>query len=174
MRRMKLGRSALLLCVLICACQQAPAPKPVAIAYGKDICGTCDDVIKDRRFAAEYIMAGDAVKKFDDPGCLFRALRNEPNAPGAVYFQHVDKEEWVGDKQVWLATTPRIASTQGYNWAAYGSFAEAQDAVASAGGGQILPFAQAKERIASVIPTPAPAHRPTEALSELPTEPSDS
>ena len=171
---MKLGRSVVLVCLLICACQQAPPPKPVEFAYGEDICGTCDDVIKDRRFAAEYIMAGNVVKKFDDPGCLFRALRNELNAPGAVYFQHVEKEEWVGEKQVWLATTPRIASTKGYNWAAYGSFAEAQDAVASAGGGQILPFAQAKERVARVIPTLGPTAVPTEAPLELPTEPSDS
>lgn len=157
------------LAVLVGACRQAAPPQPVDIAYGEDICGTCDEVIKDRRFAGEYIMAGKVVKKFDDPGCLFRALRNEPDPPSAAYFQHVDKEVWVGDKDVWLATTPKIASTRGYNWAAFATFAEAQDAVASAGGGQILPFAQAKERIARVMPTPAPTDVPPE-----PAAPADS
>jgi len=76
---------------------------------------------------------------------LFRALRNEAAAPNAAYFQHLDKEQWVLDTDVWLVTTPRIKSTQGYNWAAYATFGEAQDAVSSAGGGQILPFAQAAE-----------------------------
>jgi hypothetical protein len=150
------------------ACQNAPAPKPVDIAYGEDICGTCDDVIKDRRFAAEYFMAGNIVKKFDDPGCLFRALRNEPDPPTAAYFQHVDKEKWVNDKDVWLATTPLIHSTKSFNWAAYGSFAEAQEAVAGAGGGQILPFSQAKERVARTVPTPAPTEVPTEPIEPEP------
>ena len=150
------------------ACQSAPAPKPVDIAYGEDICGTCDDVIKERRFAAEYVMAGNVVKKFDDPGCLFRALRAEPDPPTVAYFQHVDKEQWISDKDVWLATTPNIKSTHNFNWAAYGSFAEAQDAVAAAGGGQILPFAQAKERVARIVPTPAPTTQPTEPIEPEP------
>lgn len=136
--------------------------RPVEITYGEDVCGTCDEVIKDRRFAGEYVVAGNVVKKFDDPGCLFRALRNEPAPPSAAFFQHVDKEEWIADKQVWLATTPQIKSTRGYNWAAYATFAEAQDAVASAGGGQILPYAQAHERIARAAPTPGPTAEPTQ------------
>jgi hypothetical protein len=155
------------------ACQEAPVTRPVEIAYGEDICGTCDEVIKDRRFAGEYVVAGNVVKKFDDPGCLFRALRNEPAPPSAAFFQHVDKEEWIADKQVWLATTPHIKSTRGYNWAAYATFAEAQDAVASAGGGQILPYAQAQERIARAIPTPGPTVAPTEPEAAEPTEPAD-
>lgn len=158
--------SVALAAAMMSACQQGPPPKPVDIDFGRDICGTCDDVIKERRDAAEYIMAGNVVKKFDDPGCLFRALRNEPNPPTVAYFQHVDKEQWVSDKDVWLTTTPKVETTQGYNWVAYGSFAEAQDAVAAAGGGQILPFAQAKDRIARQVPTPGPTEVPTEETAE--------
>lgn len=163
--------AVLLVATMLGACQQPDVTKPVDIAYGQDICGTCDEVIKDRRFAAEYVVAGNVVKKFDDPGCLFRSLRNEPAPSSVAFFQHVDKDQWITDKQVWLATTPQIKSTRGYNWAAYASFAEAQDAVATAGGGQILPFAQAQERIARVNPTPAPTVEPTEPPD--PTEPSD-
>ena len=167
---MRISRSlgVLVAAIWIGGCQDPPRPKPVEIAYGTDICGTCDDVIKDRRFAAEYMMAGNIVKKFDDPGCLFRALRNEPDPPTVAYFQHVDKEQWINDKDVWLATTPRIHSTKNFDWAAFGSFAEAQDAVAGAGGGQILPFAQAKERIARTIPTPVPTIPPTEPIEPEP------
>jgi hypothetical protein len=156
----------LLATTIISACQPAPSIQPVAIEYGVDVCGACDDVIKDRRFAAEYVIAGNVVKKFDDPGCLFRALRNEPDAPNAAFFQHIDKDQWINDKDAWLATTPKIMSPKGFNWAAYGSFGEAQTAVATAGGGQILPYAQGKERIARVAPTPLP--------TAVPTEPSDS
>jgi hypothetical protein len=141
----------------VLACQPRPSAGPAPIAYGEDVCAACDHVISDRRFAAQYIMPGGVVKKFDDPGCLFRILRNEPGQPSAVYFQHFPGERWLSSKEVWFAATQGAKSPQGYGWAAYASFAEAQDVVTGTGGGQILPFEPAKERIARRVPTPEPA-----------------
>lgn len=144
----------------VLACQSRPSAEPVPIAFGEDVCSTCDHVISDRRFAAQYILPGGLVKKFDDPGCLFRILRNEPGQPAAVYFQHFLSERWLSSKEAWFATAQGVKSPQGYGWAAYASFAEAQDAVTSSGGGQILPFEPARERIARRLPTPGPSAPP--------------
>jgi hypothetical protein len=120
----------------------------VPIAYGQDVCATCDQVIQDRRFAAEYVLSGTTAKKFDDPGCLFSSLSGETVAPGSVHFQHyTQKDKWVSGADAWFATTPQTQSPRGYNWGAYASFEEAQEAVTGGGGGRILPFEQAKTRV---------------------------
>jgi len=150
------GRLTLLAVVAIASCQSTTSTAPVPIEIGQDVCAACDHVITDRRFAAEYIMAGGIVKKFDDPGCLFRILRNEPGKPVAVYFQHFNEEGWLSASEVWFAAARGVKSPQGFGWAAYASFSEAQDVITGDGGGQILPFEPAKERIARRVPTPLP------------------
>jgi hypothetical protein len=143
-------RALVLLCgaaAVSASCQTRAPSQPVAIAYGEDVCAACDQVIKERRHAAEYLLSGAVVKKFDDPGCLFDSLRGEGAAPAAVYFQHHNQDRWVPDSEAWFATTPQTQTPRGYNWGTYGSFGEAQDAVTGGGGGRILPFDQAKARI---------------------------
>ena len=56
MPRMKrAGLAILLFVVTLLGCQGPPPPQPVDITYGADICGSCDEIIKERRFATEYI-----------------------------------------------------------------------------------------------------------------------
>jgi|MudIll2142460700_1097286.scaffolds.fasta_scaffold202867_2 hypothetical protein len=136
------------LAILTAAGCEPPPIQPTTIKYDEDVCAECQEAIRDRRFAAQYALPGGMVKKFDDPGCLVRAFRSEPVAPKAAHFQDFLKDRWLHDKEAWFAPAPKGESPHGYGWAVYGSFGDAQDAVTTGAGGQILPFEQAKDRIA--------------------------
>ncbi len=140
----------------IVGCESTPPVPPTAIDYGEDVCAECQGTIRDRRFAAEYTLPGEIVRKFDDPGCLVRGLRGEPVTPKAVHFQDFRTDRWLTAKEAWFAPAPKGETPRGYGWAVYGSFGDAQDAVTTGGGGQILPFDQAKERIARTASGPSP------------------
>jgi len=129
----------------LAACQRDGAELS-APAYGVATCAACAAVVDDPRFAAQYRLADGAVKSFDDPACLFDALRAESRPPDAVRFHAFDGEAWIGASEAWFARTPATAS-HGSGWAAYPSFAAAQEAVTAGGGGEIVSFEQAKTRL---------------------------
>ena len=154
MRRRRCPRASVLplgwlvIAVVVAACESRSSTPPASINYGQDVCAECDHVISDRRFAAQYALGAGTVKKFDDPGCLFRALRRDSAAPTSVYFQDLLSDHWLSSTEAWFANPPQLATPRGFGWAAYASFGEAQDAVTSGGGGQILQYEQAKQRVA--------------------------
>jgi hypothetical protein len=86
------------------------------------------------------------VRSFDDPACLFDALRAEAAAPTAIRFRAHDGSGWLAGAGAWFARSPATAA-HGSGWAAYPSFAAAQDAVASGGSGEILSFDQARNTL---------------------------
>jgi hypothetical protein len=137
---------ALVVGLLLSACTRGPVEIP-APEYGRSVCAACGSTIDDPRFAAQYALADGTVKSFDDPVCLFRALRAEPSPPVAVRFHAFGRDQWLSAGEVWLARTPKTESPRGAGWAAYPSFGEAQDAVAAAGSGEILQFDQARIRL---------------------------
>jgi hypothetical protein len=120
-------------------------------AYGTATCAACGAVIGDPAFAAQYRLADGAVKSFDDPGCLFDALRAEAHAPALIRFRDHGGDAWLVAPDVWFARTPSTAP-HGSGWAVYPSFAAAQDAVAAAGSGEILSFAQARATLRRKAP----------------------
>jgi hypothetical protein len=120
--------------------------------YGTDTCAQCGSTLQDPSFAAAYESAAGVRKLFDDPGCLFLSLRAATSRPSNVVFHEHAGTRWLGSDAVSFAKTPATKSPQGYGWAAYGSFGDAQTAVTSAGAGEILSFAQAKETIGSDSP----------------------
>jgi len=129
----------------LAACQREGGDLP-APAFGTATCAACGSVIDDPRFAAQYRLAEGTVKSFDDPACLFDALRSEARAPDAVRFHTYTADSWVGPSEVWFARTPSTTA-HGSGWAAYPSFAAAQEAVTAAGSGEIASFEQAKTRL---------------------------
>ena len=112
-----------------------------APAYGEAKCAACGAVIDEPRFTAQYRLADGTVKSFDDPACLFDALRTESGAPQLIRFRDSSSDTWL-DSAAWFARTAATAP-HGSGWAAYPSFAAAQDAVTTAGDGEILSFDQA-------------------------------
>ena len=131
------------------ACNRGGGTTDSAPRTSGAVCAACGAIIGDEAFAAQYRLSSGTVKSFDDPGCLFRALRGESGDPTVIRFRARDSDRWLSASEVWFATTPETKSPHGYGWAAYASFADAQDAVAKAGSGEILPFDQARERIAA-------------------------
>jgi hypothetical protein len=111
------------------------------------VCATCNSVIAEERFAGQYRLSDGRVKSFDDPVCLFRALRAESGEPTVIRFRDYTSDRWLSGEETWFASTPTAKSPRGNGWAAYSSFGAAQDAVAAAGSGEILSFEQASEQI---------------------------
>lgn len=143
MRTARIAISCFLLALV--ACQRDPGQSFQDPKYGTDTCVQCGSIIQDPSFAAAYELPVGARKLFDDPGCLFVSLRTETGRPANVLFHEHTGARWLGSNEVSFAKTPATNSPQGYGWAAYGSFGDAQTAVTSAGAGEIVSFAQAKE-----------------------------
>lgn len=119
-------------------------PEPT---WGSTTCAGCAAVIGERRHAAQLQRADGTVQSFDDPACLFRALAAAPQAPRVILFHGPGADEWIEASTAWFARVPGRATPHGEGWEAFASFAAAQDAVTQAGGGEILPFAEARQRL---------------------------
>lgn len=150
---MKLARGTIFVTLaVLAACQGGGSESFPQPRYGEDACAECGSTIRDPNFAAAYRAAPDRQKLFDDPGCLFRALRADSGHVTGLFFHEYEGTRWIGPDEVFFAKTPKTESPQGYGWAAYGSFGDAQTAVTSAGAGKLLTFAQAKDAIAAETP----------------------
>lgn len=126
-------------------CTQPPIEPE--IEWGVTTCHRCGSTIDDRRWAAADRSDGH-IRPFDDPGCLFLTRRQQgANAPDAVFSDHLSGERWLAAADAWFATTDRSQSPRGFNWAAYPSFAAAQDVVTAAGSGRIVRYAEAMQAI---------------------------
>jgi hypothetical protein len=143
MQRARMTVAFLLLALVGCQRGGSDMPEP---AYGSAKCSACGALIDDPHFAAQYRVADRTVKSFDDPACLFDGLRAESVAPSAIRFRAHDGSGWLAGDGAWFARSPSTTA-HGSGWAAYPSFAAAQDAVASAGSGEILSFDQAKSTV---------------------------
>ena len=139
-------RFAFLLALLLAGCSRGGEPLTEP-AWGTATCAQCRSAIGDRRHAAQMRLADGTTVAFDDPSCLFRALASTTAAPPVIRFHGPGAEEWIEASAAWFAKVPGQPTPHGDGWAAYPSFAAAQDAVALAGGGEILPFDQARGRL---------------------------
>lgn len=137
---------ALPLVLLLVACTRAAPDTVPPPAYGSATCATCQRVIAAPRHAAQLVRADGSVLVFDAPVCLFRALRAEATAPRLIRF-HGPGDEWIAAPDAWFAALPAADTPHGTGWAAFPSFGAAQEAVTQAGSGEILAFAQARERL---------------------------
>jgi hypothetical protein len=152
-------RILLLVCV-IAGCRAGSGANPADVEFGEDKCAECGNVISDSHFAAQYVLHDETAKKFDDPGCLFRALRREMREPLGVFFHEHQGDDWVIADDAWFAHTPETKTPRGYNWVAYATFGSAQSAVTRSGAGEILRFDKARERVATEAAVSAPRPQP--------------
>lgn len=129
---------------LLGACQRASAPLP--IAFGSQSCSHCGQVIAEPRFSAQFRSSDGTPKAFDDAGCLFAALRADP-AASDVYFHDYTGGDWIAAGDVYLVRAAGVDTPQHHGWVAYRSFTAAQDAVTTAAGGEVVRFAEGREKI---------------------------
>ena len=147
MKRAWLSISWLVVLLAFTSCQRTEKAAVVDVQFGVDTCAQCGSTIQDPKFASLYTLNDGGSRLFDDPGCLFRKLREETSDPVLLVFHEYQGSDWLEGDEVFFAQTPAIQSPQGYGWAAYGSFGDAQTAVTSAGSGELLSLPQAKEKI---------------------------
>ncbi len=123
-------------------CQDQRLATP-PLEVGKTSCARCSRTITDQKWAAAEIV-GERVKIYDEPGCLFEARRSKPKRSGpAVFLDHSGSGTWLSESEAWFGQAPTLASPAGHNWAAFPTFAAAQDAVTEAGSGRIVRFDEA-------------------------------
>lgn len=68
---------------------------PEPILHGRDTCAACRMVITQRGFAAESRDARGRFQKFDDVGCLVKAIAREPRPLDALWVEDQPSGELV-------------------------------------------------------------------------------
>ncbi len=125
--------------LLAAACTTSDPP---AVALGQSKCQRCSSVILQLEWAAAASDRAGGFHLYDDPGCLMADLPQQ--SPGGVFFQdRTGSGEWIDGGDVWLARSPAFRSPQNQGWAAFKTFAAAQDAIAQAGSGDVMRFDKA-------------------------------
>ncbi len=134
---------------LLTGCNRGAAEPEVVV--GVSTCHRCRSIIKDLRWAAAD-SADTGTRLYDDPGCLLATRRDEGSGASGVVFQdRTTSRGWISASEVWLARSAAFHSPQGSGWAAFPTFAAAQDAITAAGSGEIVRFGEA---ISASGPTP--------------------
>lgn len=85
---------------------------PIEPSWDRETCAHCRMHISERPFAAQIQTGDGRVLYFDDPGCLFAFRDRQSPEVHAVYFRHVERDEWIGELDV--AFVPVPASPMGY------------------------------------------------------------
>ncbi len=101
--------AAVLVAIKISGTRPGGAVEP---SWDRETCAFCRMHLAERPFAAQ-LHTGDArVLFFDDPGCLFAYQDREKPEMHALYFRHVERDEWVIGDDVAFVSVP--ASPMGY------------------------------------------------------------
>ncbi|MCC6157022.1 MAG: hypothetical protein IT350_03150 [Deltaproteobacteria bacterium] len=85
---------------------------PVEPSWDRESCAHCRMHVSERAFAAQIQDTDGRVSFFDDPGCLFAYVDKRGPTLHAVYFRHLEKDEWIAEADV--AFSPVSASPMGY------------------------------------------------------------
>jgi hypothetical protein len=113
-----------------------------ALRIGVSKCDRCGSTIRDRSWAAAE-RVGTEERLYDDPGCLLDVHRGGTGGETVLFQDRNGTGRWLSSDEVWLARSEVFPSPRGSHWAAYATFADAQDAVTAAGHGDILRFPEA-------------------------------
>ena len=77
---------------------------PSELLWNRDVCDFCSMHVGEPEYAAQLQTKDGRTLAFDDPGCLFLRLANEPPAVHAVYFRHYREERWIPSTTVSFVT----------------------------------------------------------------------
>lgn len=86
------------LTLAIAGCRRGEDLSPPKIHYGETECELCRMIVSDERFAAAAVFKStDGVKKiaFDDMGCLFVYMQENPEQAVTGYVHDYDSRAWI-------------------------------------------------------------------------------
>lgn len=99
---------------------------PVDIEDG-DMCAFCKMAISERQYAAEVIFEDEAVKKFDDIGCMlkYQKMNGGGELPAAVYVAHSRTKAWLKAEEAVFVRSETAKTPMGSGIIAFSSPDEA-------------------------------------------------
>ncbi|HEX6203206.1 MAG TPA: nitrous oxide reductase accessory protein NosL [Thermoanaerobaculia bacterium] len=142
-----------LLALAAAGCVTAPAGPP-EIVLDRTACRRCSMLVSEPAFAAAALPAGEReARVYDDAGCLFAALAEEPGGGAAarLWFQDADGSGWVEAAEAVLVAVPGGVTPMGSGVVAFRDGAAARR-FAAARGGEVVELAAARERFAGGRP----------------------
>lgn len=100
---MGLGGAVGALAFLIARSEALPSGvRPVV--WDRTSCSECRMAVSDRGYAAQLQTKDGLVHDFDDPGCLFIYLEENPTETHGLYFHHLREERWLQAPEVEFVT----------------------------------------------------------------------
>ncbi len=112
-----------------------PGSGPEPIAYGRDACAQCRMHMGQRGFAAEMRDREGKLSKYDDVGCLLRAMVAAHEEIPAAWVEDHDDGTWVPLLDAQLVRAANVGTPMGYGLVAFQDEGAA-DAFITANGGE--------------------------------------
>jgi copper chaperone NosL len=130
--------AALVVLVVIAACNHPAAIDPPPIQYGEDVCEFCRMTIDNVRFAAALIYRTPAGRQrvaiFDDIGCMLAWQREHSTDRTIAAFVHDFKtHQWIKASGAWYVRSSAIQTPMGWGIAAGASRADAAQSAPGSG-----------------------------------------
>ena len=139
-----------LLALVVAGCVRAPVGPP-EIVLDRTACRRCSMLVSEAASAAAALPAGAAEAwVFDDAGCLFAALAEEPGGGEAarVWLQDAEGGGWIDAAGAVLVAVPGGLTPLGSGIVAFRDAAAARRFAAERGG-EVLGLAAARDRFAA-------------------------
>lgn len=118
-----------------------PSPRsgPEPIRYGRDACARCRMLLSEPGFAGEIRDARGALTRYDDVGCLVRALRETRIQTPEAWIEDHQAGQLVPLLTATLVAGERVRTPMGYGIVAFAD-AQAARAFAAAHGARVVPI----------------------------------
>lgn len=113
------GHFALALLVPLTLSCSRRAPKPEPVPVNQVNCSRCGMMISRESQSAEWVVAGEETRFYDDIGCLAADARPQPE--GGARFVHVDGARWGAAESAFYARPPDESTPMGYGVVAFTS-----------------------------------------------------
>lgn len=162
-----LGAVALVLAVVFLWPAQRVGPEP--IAFGRDGCARCRMLLSQPGFAGELRDARGVLTKYDDIGCLLRAMRDSRGEMPEAWVEDHEAGELVPLLSAALVRSSDAPTPMGYGIVAFASQDAARTYVAQHGG-ELVTVEDLIHEIARPARPAPPAADQANPAGQLPSE----
>lgn len=123
---------------MLAACGDQKA-KPVAINEQTDKCATCNMQVLDDQFATQIILQNGKSLVFDDIGCMYKWVKDNPNQKiDAQFVRDYNDKKWVLKDDATYVYNQSIKTPMAYNVISFTKKADAEKFVADNAGSTLL------------------------------------
>ncbi len=120
---------------------------PEPILHGRDTCAACRMVITQRGFAAEARDARGQFQKYDDVGCLVKALAREPRPADVLWVEDQPSGELVPLAAASVVAGSALTTPMDFGFVAFRERSAAEELMRSRGGRLLTPEELLREKV---------------------------